>query len=105
MKWLLRSIVGMTVSFVVTMIVVVASFITTMFSASEIGVRKSGLFGALFFEPHAKPDGATALEIGVSNGAPIAFVFAASLVFYVAVASVLERLKLHKKQLLQADQG
>lgn len=105
MKWLLRTIVGLTVSFVVTMITVVTSFIITMFSATEIGVRRSGLFGALFFEPHEQADGATALEIGVSNGAPIALVFAVSLVFYVAVASVLERLKLHKKRLLQADQG
>ncbi|MFK4296232.1 hypothetical protein ABH924_001369 [Arthrobacter sp. GAS37] len=105
MKWLLRFIAGLTVSFVVTMIVVVTSFITTMFSASEIGVRKFGLFGALFFEPHEQADGATALEIGVSNGAPIALVFAACLVFYVAVAAVLERLKLHKKRLLRADQG
>ena len=105
MKWLLRLIAGLTISFVVTMIVVVTSFITTMFSASEMGVRKFGLFGALYFEPHEQADGATALEIGVSNGAPIAVVFSISLVFYVAVASVLERLKLHKKRLLQADKG
>lgn len=105
MKWLLRFTVGLTVSFIVTMIVVVASFISTMFSASEIGVRKFGLFGALFFEPHEQPNGATALEIGVSNGTPIAVVFAVCLVFYVAVSSVLERLKLHKKRLLGADQG
>ncbi|WP_442543265.1 hypothetical protein ACSBOX_15675 [Arthrobacter sp. KN11-1C] len=105
MKWLLRFTIGLTFSFVVTMIVVVASLITTMFSASEIGARKFGLFGAIFFEPHAQPDGATALEMGVSNGAPIAVVFAVLLVFYVAVASVLERLKLHKRRLLQGDPG
>jgi hypothetical protein len=105
MKWLLRLIVGLTVSFVVTMIVVVTSFITTMFSASEIGVRKFGLFGAIFFEPHDQADGAAALEIGVANGAPIAVVFAVCLVFSIAVASVLERLQLHKRRLLQADRG
>ncbi len=105
MKWLLRFIAGLTVSFLVTMIVVVTSFITTMFSASEIGIRKFGLFGALFFEPHEQANGATALEIGVANGAPIAVMFSVCLVFYIAVASVLERLKLHKRRLLQGDQG
>jgi hypothetical protein len=102
MKWLLRFTAGLTASFVVTMIVVVANFITTMFSASEIGVRKFGLFGALFFEPHEQANGATSLEIGVSNGMPIALIFVVLLVFYVAVASVLERLKLHKKRLQRA---
>ncbi|WAH98788.1 hypothetical protein [Arthrobacter sp. MMS18-M83] len=105
MKWLLRFAAGLTVSFIVTMIVVVASFITTMFSASEIGVRKFGLFGALFFEPHQQANGATALEIGISNGLPIAIVFVGLLVFYIAVASALERLKLHKERLLRAGQG
>jgi hypothetical protein len=102
MKWLLRFTAGLTVSFVVTMIAVVASLITTMFSASETGVRKFGLFGALFFEPHELSNGGTGLEIGVSNGTPIAIIFLALLVFYVAVASALERLKLHKKRLLGA---
>jgi hypothetical protein len=102
MKWLLRFTAGLTVSFVVTMIVVVASLIMTMFSASETGVRKFGLFGALFFEPHEQANGGTGLEIGVSNGTPIAVIFLALLLFYVAVASVLERLKLHKKRLLRA---
>ncbi|MEZ2389887.1 hypothetical protein AB6813_10115 [bacterium RCC_150] len=102
MKWLLRITVGLTVSFVVTMVVVVASFIMTMFSSTEMGIRKVGLFGALFFEPHEQENGSTSLEIGISNGVPIAIIFAGMLVFHVAVASVLERLKLHKKRLQQA---
>jgi hypothetical protein len=55
----------------------------TVFSASELGVRKFGLFGALFFEPHEQANGGTGLEIGVSNATPIAIIFLALLVFYV----------------------
>jgi hypothetical protein len=65
MKWLLKSLMGLTASFVITMAVVVVAFMLTMFSASEVGVRKFGLFGSLFFEPHQLENGATGLEFGV----------------------------------------
>jgi hypothetical protein len=99
MKWLFRSLTGITVSFILTMAVVVASFIMTMFSATEVGVRKSGLFGALFFEPHRLDNGATGLEIGVSNGLPILVLFVGLTVFSIATAVMLDRLKSYKKSL------
>lgn len=101
MKWLFRSLTGVTVSFVLTMAVVVISFITTMFSATEVGVRKSGLFGALFFEPHQMENGATGLEFGVSNGVPILILFAVLAVFSIATAVMLGRLKSYKRSLQQ----
>ncbi|MFC8041309.1 hypothetical protein ACFUOZ_18315 [Paenarthrobacter sp. NPDC057355] len=104
MKWLLRVITAFSVSFVVTMAMVVAGFIMAMFSTMDVGVRKFGLFGAIFFEAHEQASGATALEIGVADGAPIAIIFGVVFVFCLAVTLVLEKLKLHKKQLLQAQQ-
>lgn len=101
MKWLLRLTIGMTVSFVATMIVVVSSFVLTMFSTSEVGVRKFGLFGALFFEPHEQANGATGLEFGVANAVPIAIIFVVLFVFYVAAAAIHERLKAYKDNLLR----
>ncbi|MBT8161570.1 MULTISPECIES: hypothetical protein [Arthrobacter] len=103
MKWFLRISAALTSSFVLTMIVVVGSFIMTMFSAREVGVRKFGLFGAVFFHPQEQSDGSTILEAGVSNGAPIAIIFVLLAAFQVAVASVLERLKAHKRRLQEAD--
>jgi hypothetical protein len=102
MKWLLRITTAVCIAFVGTMITVVAGFILTMFSATEMGVRKFGLFGAIFFEPHTQPNGATGLEIGVVNGLPISIIFVVLMVFSVAVAIMLERLKLRKKQLTHA---
>ncbi|GGJ17507.1 hypothetical protein [Paenarthrobacter histidinolovorans] len=102
MKWLLRIITAVSISFVITMALVVAGFIMAMFSTMDVGVRKFGLFGAIFFEAHDQPSGATALEIGIADGTPIAVIFCVAFLFCLAVTVVLEKLKLHKKQLLQA---
>src|SRR5215211_2793196 len=101
MKWLLKSLMGLTVSFVITMAVVVVAFMMTMFSASEVGVRKFGLFGSLFFEPHQLENGATGLEFGVSNALPIFIIFLVLTVFAVAATVMFDRLKAYKKSLQQ----
>lgn len=103
MKWLLRVITAFSISFVITMSLVVIGFIMAMFSTKDVGERKFGLFGAIFFEAHNQPSGATALEIGVADGTPIAIIFVIFFVFCLAVSKVLEKLKLRKKQLLQAQ--
>ncbi|MET3366993.1 UNVERIFIED_CONTAM: hypothetical protein ABIE34_000214 [Jeotgalibacillus campisalis] len=104
MKWLLRTITALSIAFVITMALVVGGFIMAMFSTMDVGVRKFGLFGAIFFEAHDQPSGATALEMGVSDGTPIAIIFSIAFLFCLAVTVVLEKLKLRKRQLLQAQQ-
>lgn len=103
MKWLSKSLVGLTVSFVITMAVVVIAFVLTMFSASELGVRKFGLFGSLFFEPHELDNGATGLEFGVSNAIPIFMLFSALTVFAMATTMMFDRLKAYKASLQQGS--
>ncbi|MGJ3189690.1 hypothetical protein FQP90_00725 [Paenarthrobacter nitroguajacolicus] len=103
MKWLLRIVIAFSVSFVITMAMVVAGFIMAMFSTMDAGVRKFGLFGAIFFEAHEQPSGATAMEIGVADGTPIAIIFGIGFLFCLAVTVMLEKLKLRKKQLLQTQ--
>lgn len=104
MKWLLRIVTAFSISFVITMSTVVLGFILAMFSTMDVGVRKFGLFGAIFFEAHEQASGATALEIGIADGTPIAITFSIAFLFCLAVALVLEKLKRRKKQLLQAQQ-
>ncbi|WP_255771676.1 hypothetical protein [Pseudarthrobacter sulfonivorans] len=99
MKWLHKSLVSVTASFIITMAVVVIAFVLTMFSASDVGVRKFGLFGSLFFEPHELDNGATGLEFGVANGFPIFVIFLLATLFAFATAVMFDRLKAYKKTL------
>lgn len=101
MKWLYRTGIALTASFIITMAVVVGSFIWLMFSSTEADGQRLGLFGAVFFEARDNSEGATEIGFGIVNGYPILIIFLVLVGFSLAVAVMFDRLKEYKKELVR----
>jgi len=79
MKNLLVVLSSAAVACLLTLITVVVTLLSLMFSTGDELVRKVGLFGSLFFETTEAPGGATGVSMGVANLGPLVGVFAAYL--------------------------
>lgn len=75
MKNLLVVLTSAAGAFLLTLVTVVVTLLSLMFSTGEELVHKVGLFGSLFFETTAGAGGATGVSMGVEDLGPLVAVF------------------------------
>ena len=88
-----------------TLTTVVVTLLSLMFSTGEEYVHKVGLFGSLFFETTAAPDGATGVSMGVADPVVLVGVFAAYLVVLVLARLLFRQWRGRRQQLVAQGAG
>lgn len=94
-----RTLIGLTVAFIVTAILSAATIIILMFTKATESGHYVGLFGSVFFDAHETDTGSTLVGIGVENAWALTSIFVVVFVVSVIFLSILSSLKKRKKLL------
>lgn len=88
-----------------TLVTVLVTLLSLMFSTGEELVHKVGLFGSLFFETTAAPGGATGVSMGVADLTPLVGVFVGYLLVLLVVQLVHRQWRGRRRQVVAHGAG
>lgn len=86
---------------VLTLLIAVGTLLFLMATTPDVGVRKEGLFGAVFFGSTSSPDGSIGMTLGINSWPAMAAVWLVCSLFVLAVIIVTSRLRAYRKSLIE----
>lgn len=98
----INSVVG---GALLTLVLVVGSWLALMFSTGAESTRKEGLFGAVYFESVASSGGGLSASMGIGSAVALGGVFLIAALMVLLVQLIFLRLRAYKQTLLSQQDG